>query len=353
MVTIGVDAHKRIHVALALDDAGREIGEWQGRNSVAGWRDVSQWASGFEGERQWGIEGAWGYGRGLAQHLVERGETVFEINPRWTAAGRRRARKPGKTDRLDARAVALFVRQEAPLLPVVRTEDDSATLNLLSTERDQVSAEIVRLRNQIHALIVHVDPEYQSRLPVLKSRSGLAALEAYDAPGDHPVQLERAAAVRRLARRLALAVEQIDELTDRIRTAAQTRFSPLTGLCGVNFLTAGMLAGILGPGRRFANDAQLAAYAGVAPLETSSAGLMRHRLNRGGNRRLNAIVHRIALTQARHSSEARSYLERRVSEGKSRREAIRALKRFIVRAIWRLWLECEPNSAAHSMEIAA
>ena len=120
MVTIGVDAHKRIHVALALDDAGREIGEWQGRNSVAGWRDVSQWASGFEGERQWGIEGAWGYGRGLAQHLVERGEAVFEINPRWTAAGRRRARKPGKTDRLDARAVALFVR--APVSMASRTK---------------------------------------------------------------------------------------------------------------------------------------------------------------------------------------------------------------------------------------
>ena len=114
-----------------------------------------------------------------------------------------------------------------------------------------------------------------------------------------------------------------------------------------------MLAGVLGPGRRFINDAQLAAYAGVAPLEASSAGLVRHRLNRGGNRRLNAIVHRIALTQAHHSPEARAYLERRASEGKSRREAIRALKRFIVRAIWRLWLECEPASAALSMATAA
>jgi transposase len=353
MITIGVDAHKRIHVALALDEAGREIGEWRGPNSQAGWRDLSLWAFGLGGERQWGIEGAWGYGRCLAQHLVERGEAVYEINPRWTAAGRQRARKPGKTDRLDARAVALFVRQEAPVLPVVQLEDDSVILELLSTERDQVLAEIVRIRNQIHALLTHIDPEYQSRLPALKSRSGLAVLQAYDAPGHHPVQLERVAGVRRLARRLALAVAQLDELTERIRAGAQTRFSPLTRLCGVNLLTAGMLAGALGPGRRFANDAQLAAYAGVAPLEASSAGLVRHRLNRGGNRRLNAIVHRIALTQAHHSPEARAYLERRASEGKSRREAIRALKRFIVRAIWRLWLECEPTSAALSMATAA
>jgi transposase len=94
------------------------------------------------------------------------------------------------------------------------------------------------------------------------------------------------------------------------------------------------------PGRRFATDAQLAAYAGVAPLEASSAGTVRHRLNRGGNRRLNAILYRIALTQARYSSEARTYLDRRVAEGKTRREALRALKRFLIRAIWRLWQEC-------------
>ncbi len=117
-------------------------------------------------------------------------------------------------------------------------------------------------------------------------------------------------------------------------------FSPLTRLRGVNLLTAGALAGILGPGRRFATDAQLAAYAGVAPLEASSAGVVRHRLNRGGNRRLNAILYRVALTQARYSPEARAYLDRRVAAGKTRREALRALKRFLIRAIWRLWQEC-------------
>ena len=94
----------------------------------------------------------------------------------------------------------------------------------------------------------------------------------------------------------------------QIEARAAAGFSPLTTLCGISPLTAGALAGILGPGRRFATDAQLAAYAGVAPLEASSAGRVRHRLNRGGNRRLNAILSRIALTQARHAPEARAYL---------------------------------------------
>ena len=117
----------------------------------------------------------------------------------------------------------------------------------------------------------------------------------------------------------------------------------MTRLCGVDLLAAGALGGILGPGRRFTTDTQLAAYAGAAPLPASSAGLVRHRLNRGGNRLLNAILYRITLTQAHYSVQARAYLDRRVSEGKSRREAMRALRRYIIRAVWRLWQECESN----------
>lgn len=117
MITLGVDAHKRMHVAVAVDEAGHELGEWSGTNSKKGWRSVLVWSESFGPERQWGIEGAWNYGRGLAQQLVTSGETVYEINTRWTALGRRRAKKLDKTDRLDARAVARFVRGEAPHCP--------------------------------------------------------------------------------------------------------------------------------------------------------------------------------------------------------------------------------------------
>jgi transposase len=353
MITIGVDAHKRVHVALAVDEAGCEIGRWQGPNSPVGWHGLAEWALGLDSGRRWGIEGAWGYGRGLAQQLVTAGEAVFEVNARWTALGRRSARRLGKTDRLDALAIALLVRQEASTLPPVFPEDHTALLDLLCTEREGALAEATRLRNQIHALLLQLDPEYQACLPSLKSQAGLAVLETYAAPGDSPLQQARAATVRRLAQRLRLALTQAEELANRIGDSAAADFSPLTRLCGVSLLTAGTLAGILGPGHRFATDAQLAAYAGVAPLEASSAGHVRHRLNRGGNRRLNAILYRIALTQARHSVEARAYLDRRVAEGKTRREAIRALKRFIIRAIWRLWQECRPINNTTFAENAA
>lgn len=352
MITIGVDAHKSLHAALAVDDAGREVGSWHGPNSESGWQRMAAWATGLGDGRQWGIEGAWGYGRGLAQHLVSADETVYEINARWTAMRRRSAHKPGKTDQLDAHAIALFVRQESGELPRVLPDDETAVLELLTVQRESAQAEATRLRNQIHALLLQLDPEYRTHLPRLNSRAGLEALKSYSHQGS-TLQRARARSVRQLAERLLLTLMHEKDLAAEIRQLAKASFSPLTRLCGVDLLTAGRLAAILGPGNRFSTDAQLAAYAGAAPLEASSAGHVRHRLNRGGNRRLNHVLYFIVLTQAHHLPAAKAYLDRRVSEGKSRREAHRALKRFIVRAIWKLWQECQQNRKAAICEVAA
>jgi transposase len=354
MLTIGVDAHKRVHEAAALDAAGQLVGRQRVPNSAAGWRELLAWAAslGAAAPRRWGIEGAWGYGRGLAQHLVAAGEAVYEVSPRWTAEARKSARKPGKSDALDALAVARLVLGEAATLPVVGAEDETAVLDLLTTERDAAVAEGTRLRNQLHALLLQLDPDYRAHLPGLATKAGLAAVEGYTTASPRALDQERAAAVRRLAQRLRLVVEQTAELARQIGARVQTGFMALTRLCGVSLLTAGALAGLLGPGQRFATDAQLAAYAGVAPLEASSAGRVRHRLNRGGNRRLNAILYRIAVTQAGASAQAKAYLARRAAEGKSRREALRALKRHLARAIWRLWQECRPASAGTDLREA-
>jgi transposase len=352
MITIGVDPHKRLHVAQAVNESGRDVAEWRGPNSPAGWARLFEWAAGLGNERQWGIEGAGSYGRGLAQQLVELDETVYDINPRWTALRRRSARKPGKTDKLDARAVALVVRQEAGSLPRVLPEDQTGLLDLLTTERENAVAETTRLRNQIHAHLMQIDPEYQVKVPSLKSKAGLNALDNYSSPLPGVLRAQRAIVVHRLAQRLRLALQQAEELETQIKELAEASFSPLTRCVGVNLITAGTLAGILGPGNRFASDAQLAAYSGVAPLETSSAGQVRHRLNRGGNRRLNAILYRIVLTQAHFSPEAKAYIERRTAQGKTKREAHRALRRFVIRAIWRLWQECLNVQIANSANAA-
>ncbi len=213
-------------------------------------------------------------------------------------------------------------------------------LDLLTTEREGAVAEATRLRNQLHQLLLQLDPEYKQQRPALTTLAGARRFTEYQLTSDHTLEQQRAAAVRRTATRLLLALTQGEELAAEIRTQAQAHYLPLTELCGISLLSAGALAGILGPGQRFATDAQLAAYAGVAPLEASSAGRVRHRLNRGGNRRLNAILYRMALTQARCAPAAQTYVARRQAEGKTRREAIRALKRYLIRAIWRQWQRC-------------
>jgi transposase len=353
MITIGVDAHKWLNAAVAVDEAGRVLGQWRGDNDTPGWAALLAWATALGPDRRWGIEGAWGYGRGLAQFLVAAEETVYDVNPRWTAEGRRRARSRAKSDGLDARAIAAAVVRESVGLPRVGAEDETAILDLLVSERDGALAEATRLRNQLHAVLQHLDPRYRDGLRDLRRLAGARALLDYRAPADTALARERAATVRRLAKRLELALGQAAELETQITARAAACFSPLTKLPGVRLLTAGALASILGPGRRFVTEAQLAAYAGAAPLETSSAGHVRHRLNRGGNRRLNAILHRIAVTQLRCSPEAQRYVARRRSEGKSQREAIRALKRFLVRAVWRRWQECQSSQAASSATAAA
>ena len=346
MITIGVDAHKRVHVAVAFDTGGREVGVWSGPNTPGSWSRLRTWAASLGEPRMWGIEGAWNYGRGLAQHLVGAGETVYEVNARWTALQRRGARRPGKSDRLDAHAVAQFVRREAPHLPRVQPDDVTATLDLLARERATAQSDATRLRNQIHALLLQLDPVYKDHLPNVRSRAWIEAVARYRRTASDVLAEVRSASVRRLAQRLRQVADQIDSLSLQIRTlATEAGFAPLTRICGINLLTAGTLAGMLGPGQRFASDAALAAYAGVAPLEASSAGLVRHRLNRGGNRQLNAVLHMIALTQMRSWPPARAYIDRRVSEGKSQREARRALKRYLIRAIWQAWKTCAPADA--------
>jgi transposase len=348
MITIGVDAHKRIHAATVLDERGQALGHRQEPNSAAGWAALLGWAAGLSAgqPRQWGIEGAGGYGRGLAQALLAAGEVAYDINPRWTAASRRHSRKAGKSDRLDALAVARYLREEAAALPPLAPDDETTVLDLLAKERAAAVAEATRLRNQVHALLLQLDPAYWAQLPDLRTARALAALLAYQPPRAGAVAQVRAEGVRRLAARLQLATEQAAALQRQIEARAQAGFSPLTELAGVGTLTAGMLAGALGALGPGAGEARLAMYAGVAPLEASSAGQVRHRLNRAGNRSLNAVIHRIALTQARCHPPARAYLARRQHEGKTRREAVRALKRYVVRAVWRLWQRCLAHRAA-------
>lgn len=349
MCVIGVDAHRRMLYAVAVDERGQELGCWKGRNTAAQWAAALVWAEELTEDaaavRQWGIEGSANQGRGLAQMLVGQGDVVVEINPRWTAASRNRSRSRDKTDHVDARAIARLLVQEGETLPRVNPEDATTPLAILTRERETLQADLTRNRNRLHAELLRLDPDYTDRLPKLTTRAGLDAVLAWDETRlGVSAQIQLQTAQRRVRRLLAL-LDDLEAVSTQLEAMSRPVAAPLTEVYGVAELTAGMLAGYLGPGDRFDTDAHLASHAGVAPLEASSAGKTRHRLNRTGHRKLNAVIHRIALTQSQRYAPAKQYLARRQAEGKTWREAIRALKRHIVRAIWQAWQQCLAGTA--------
>ncbi len=228
MLTIGVDAHKRVHQALALDHAGTILAPGAARirpivGSCSSPGPSRCLVHGTGASKVRGITG-------LAQFLIAHGETVYEVNPRWTAERQRRARKPGKSDRLDAHAVAKLVRDEAATLPNVIADDETAVLDLLVTEREAALAEATRIRNQVHHLLLQVDPEYQGHLPSLTSTAGLRAGATYQCTSINVLDQQRTAAIRRLAQRLRLVVEQAAALEHEIAAVAAPRYQPLTHL---------------------------------------------------------------------------------------------------------------------------
>lgn len=339
MIWIGVDAHKRIHQAVAISESGNQ-GELTISNTAADWSALLAWARQWP-ERIWAVEGAWYLGRGLAQYLAEQGERVHEVSGRLTARQRVHAVRRGKNDRLDAHAVATLLREEAERLPrVLVLDEDTAQVQLWSRTQAELTKDMTRLVNRLHDLLLLCDPEYAKGLPALTTKAATQVLRGYRAPAEGALAREREQIVRDTAAQLALLYEQDLELRRKLERASKGRFSPLRQIEGVGPIIACALVAELGmPRPRFCEE-QLAALAAVSPLEASSAGALRHRLNRGGNRRLNMLFHVISLTQGRSYPPARAYLARRRAEGRSAREARRALKRHLVRRVFHAWRAC-------------
>jgi len=345
MWSIGVDPHKRMCQLAALGAAG-EVVQQQLPNTPAGWQQALAWAARWP-ERRWAIEGSGALGRGLAQALLAAGERVYEVSPRWTAQVRRSARKPGKSDALDALAVARLAREQAGSLPAVQPEDEVSTaLALLSGQRDRLIQEQTCLINQLRGVLHQLDPVAEQQLPVLTSAAGQRAAQAIMTAAGGGLDALRARLAGDLLERLDLLMRQQQALQASLAELTRRHAGPLLRIAGVGVIVAAGLLAELGQPRPGFGPPQLAMLAGLAPLEASSSGLVRHRLNRGGNRRLNRLFHTIMLTQSRSEPRARAYLARRQAEGKTLREAQRALKRQLVGTVYRHWLDCWPPCQA-------
>jgi transposase len=333
MIVIGADTHKQTHTcAAAKAGTGELASERTAAARRPGFRELLDWGRSLDSERIWALEDCRHVSGAFERFLVEAGERVVRVPPKLMGESRKGERTRGKSDPIDALAIARAALKEGPeTLPAAHLDERSLELKLLADHRED---------------LVHARGEDQQRLrwhlhdlwPELCLPAGcLDRVVWLDRVGHRLSRAEQTARVR-IARELVRAIRErtrrARELEREIAALVRAQAPELLALPGCGTLTAAKLVAETAGVERFSSDAKLARLAGVAPIPASSGNRQRHRLDRKGNRQLNCALHRIAVTQGRVHPPAREFLARKQTEGKSRMEALRCLKRHLARAVW-------------------
>jgi len=341
MVTIGIDAHKRSWVAVAVDEAGRVLGTEHAGARQSDAIKLYAWArtlAAADGMGCWGIEGAMHFGRPLAQYLVARGIRVVEVPGSSTARERRRSRgrDSEKSDVTDATAIARVALRDGQRLPPIGLDGEPARCRALSEHRDNLVLARTAALNQLYAHLGHTHPAEIRPFQARRNRAWLAQLATRVPPRTHDALADaRLLIIQQLAALIGMLDAQIRQLDRELVALASTVAPTLLRIHGLAELSAAKIVGIVGHIDRFPTAARFASYAGVAPIEASSGDRQRHRLNRRGNRQLNRVLHIVALVQRRRFPPARKFVAKKVAEGKSAREALRALTRHLANVVFR------------------
>jgi transposase len=329
-VIIGVDPHKASHTAAVLDEHGRVLDQQRISATVDGYQTLRGWAARWP-DRRWAVEGAYGIGRVLAQRLVSDGEQVLDVPAKLAARVRVLSVGHGrKSDPDDAVSVAVAARNAVGLRQV-SVEDQATVLHLLTKRRQDLVAARTQTINRLHRLLMDLVPGGARRN--LTARRAATLLAGVTPAGQaavtrHQLAGELIADVHHLEQRIA-CVEA------RIKAAVAQSNTSLLGLFGVGPVLAATFLGEVGDVGRFPSKHHFAAHTGTAPLEASSGQVIRHRLSRAGDRRLNHALYMMAMVQVRRPSAGQTYYRRKLAEGKSPKEALRCLKRRLSDAVYR------------------
>jgi transposase len=344
-VMIGVDPHKGSHTAVVIGPAEEPLGELRVRASAVQAGKLIEWAAAWP-ERTWAVEGAAGLGHLLAQQLVAVGERVLDVQPKLASRVRLlQAGDTNKNDPNDALSVAVAALRSTVCREVI-ADDYRAVLKVWSKRH----RDLARLRNQVacrlHSVLCDLVPGgHQKEISAAQAARILAQTSPSGA-----VALARAELAAEFLADLRRLDAQLRETRKKLAAAVRASGTSLTQVFGVGPVIAGTIAGDVGDVARFPGRDHFASYNGTAPIEVSSGNRKVHRLSLRGNRRINHALHMAAITQLRHKhSEGRAYYDKKVAEGKTRKEALRSLKRKISDAIFaRLKADARQAAAART-----
>ncbi len=328
-VVIGADAHKRTHTFVAADERGREVSSKTVAATSEGHMVVLAWAASWP-QRRWAIEDCRHLTRTLESDLLRAGETVARVPTHLMVGARRSARTPGKSDPIDALAVARAAWRE-PELPTAQLDGPARELRLLVDHREALVRERTRLQARIRWHLHEISPELEVRPRGLRSACVVDRVERHLQSRYGTIveiSLELLERIRALNRR-------VKELERRI-TILVARLAPsLLSIPGCGALSAAKIVGETAGVKRFRGKSAYARWNGTAPQPAWSGNTTRFRLNRGGNRQVNSALHRIAITQARSASLGRDYYQRRIQTGNTKTEALRLLRRRLSDVVYR------------------
>ncbi|WP_198048941.1 IS110 family transposase [Mycobacterium triplex] len=331
MVVVGADVHKRTHTFVAVDEVGRKLGEKVVDATTAGHRRALRWARDqFGVELVWAIEDCRHLSARLERDLLTTGQKVVRVAPKLMALTRKSARTRGKSDPIDALAVArAFLRE--PDLPVASHDETSRELKLLVDRREDLVAQRTSTINRLLWRVHELDPSHAPKAASLDLAKHRDVLRAWlDTVPGLVAELARdeLADVTRLT-------EMINGLAKRIGERVRAIAPALLAMPGCGELTAAKLVGETAGVTRFKSEAAFARHSGVAPIPVWSGNTAgRVRMTRSGNRQLNAALHRIAVTQIRIDGLGQAYYRKRLTDGDSSTEALRCLKRRLARVVF-------------------
>jgi transposase len=328
MLVLGIDAHKRTHTAVAVDERGRRVGSKTVAATSAGNLELVRWACGL-GEHRFAVEDCRHLSRRLERDLLAAGETLVRVHPKLMARVRRSVREQGKSDPIDATSIARAAQREDDL-PTASLDGPERDLRLLVDHREDLVAERTRSQNRLRWHLHELDPTIEMAPGSLDRYKVLERLAGVCAAHDGTV----AEIAAELVVRIRAMTVRIKELERQIAALVRELAPTLLDLHGCGELTAAKIVGETAKISRFADPAKFARFNGTAPIPVWSSNKVKVRLNRGGNRQMNAALHRIAITQLR-GGQGRDYVDRRMTAGNTKTEAVRALRRKISDEVYR------------------
>ena len=330
MIVIGADTHKHTHALAAVDaGTGRVSGAREIKAEEPGHLAAVRWARGLDDDRVWAIEDCRHVSRRLEQALIVAGERVVRVPPQRMGASRRAEREPGKSDQIDALAIArAVVKDGVENFPAAHLDERAMEIRLLSDHRKDLVAERTRAQNRLRWHLLELSLERSLKRGSLEKPRQLGRI---DRRLRRMVSCARVRVARDEVRQIRALTGQVDALQQELLVLVKAHRPQLLAEIGCGALTAALLIGRTAGAERFASDASFARQAGTAPIPCSSGQRQQHRLDRGGDRQLNSALHIIAITRARYDPATRAYLARKEAEGKTKKGALRCLKRHLAR----------------------